>query len=101
MPQDQHYARLLGTKKLQIATKPGKMPFEKGTMSKYLLMWDLIIQNEKAIESIRQKMQKKYMFDNKTAFDLCDTNKDGHITISEVTHFIINFDSHLVALVLI
>jgi len=46
-------------------------------------------------------MQKKYMFDNKTAFDLCDTNKDGHITISEVTHFIINFDSHLVALVLI
>ena len=48
-------------------------------------MWDLIVQNEKAIESIRQKMQKKYIFDNKTAFNLCDNNKDGYITISEVS----------------
>jgi hypothetical protein len=36
MPQDQHYARLLGTKKLQFITRPGKCPFESTTMVKYL-----------------------------------------------------------------
>ena len=36
MPQDQHYARLLGSKKLQFISKTTRWPFDGHTMSKYL-----------------------------------------------------------------
>ncbi len=32
MPQDQHFARLLGSKKLQFISKPGRCPFDQHTI---------------------------------------------------------------------
>jgi hypothetical protein len=53
-------------------------------MSKYLQLWELIIQNEKAVESLRQKLHKRHRFDIRSAFELCDMNRDGGITAQEV-----------------
>jgi Ca2+-binding EF-hand superfamily protein len=36
MPMDQHYSRLLGTKKLTFSSKPGRCPFSMETLNKYL-----------------------------------------------------------------
>lgn len=85
MPLDQHYARLLGTKKLQFISRAGMCPFDNATMAKYLQLWELIIHNEKAIESVRQKIAKRGRFDLLQAFQQCDFNRDEAITLSEVS----------------
>lgn len=36
MPVDQHFARLLGTKKLSYMARPGRCPFEIGTLNRYI-----------------------------------------------------------------
>lgn len=84
MPQDQHFARLLGTKKLQLITKPGRCPFDFSTLNKYLYLWELIIENEKSAESIRQKLLKRHRFDIRSGFYTCNLNRDGCLTLSEV-----------------
>jgi len=76
VPMEQHYARLLGTKKLQFISKNNKCPFDSHTLTRYLQMWDLIIQNEKAAETVRQRLHKKGNFDTNKAFQLCDYNND-------------------------
>lgn len=68
MPQDQHYARMLGTKKLQFMAKAGRCPFDQATVNKYLFIWELAIQNEKAIESLRKRLSKRERFDIRDAF---------------------------------
>jgi hypothetical protein len=50
MPIDSHYARLLGTKKLQYISRPGRCPFNIDTLNRYLQLWEVKIVNEKAIE---------------------------------------------------
>lgn len=95
MPQDQHYARLLGTKKLQFITKSGRCPFEQGTLQKYLLMWDMIIQNEKAADSVRHRLFKRERFDMRSAFLSCDINNDGTITLSELRQFMFDMDCYV------
>ena len=50
----------------------------------------MIIQNEKAADSIRQRISKKDNFDIREAFDHLDVNHDQTITLSEVRNNIQN-----------
>lgn len=53
IPYDQHFARLLGTKRLAYMSRPGKCNFDINTLNKYLLVWQVIFDNEKIIENMR------------------------------------------------
>jgi Ca2+-binding EF-hand superfamily protein len=47
-------------------------------------MWDLMIQNEKAADSVRHRLIKRERFEIRKAFHQCDINRDGTITLSEL-----------------
>lgn len=84
MPLDQHFARLLGTKKLSYMSRPGRSPFEIGTLDRYIQVWEVMIENEKAAEGIRQRLYKRPRFNIDDAFCSCDISMDGFLTASEV-----------------
>ena len=50
MPVDQHYARQLGTKKLQYSQVPGRESFEYETLQTYLQTFELMINTEIRVE---------------------------------------------------
>jgi hypothetical protein len=71
-------------------SRAGSCPFENSTLIKYLHIWEMIIQNEKAADSIRQRISKKDNFDIREAFTQLDMNQDQTITLSEVRNKIDN-----------
>ncbi len=81
MPQDQHFARLLGTKRLTYISRPGRSPFQIQTLNKFLIVWEVMVKNEIVAEQIRQKLQKRHNFNIDEAFRATDTGKDGVITV--------------------
>jgi len=68
MPVDQHFSRLLGTKKLNYFSRGKKCPFETGTLQKFMQIWDILLLNEKAFESVRQRMYGNPRFSLEEAF---------------------------------
>ena len=83
MPYDEHYSRLLGVKRIQFLKN--SVYFSKYTMNVYMRVWELLIMNEKAVEVIRQRISKRYRYDIERAFLTCDLNRDGVISINDVT----------------
>jgi Ca2+-binding EF-hand superfamily protein len=53
--------------------------------------WELMIMNERAVEVIRQRIAKRYRYDMERAFMTCDLNRDGFISISDVSILLINY----------
>ena len=53
--------------------------------------WELMIMNERAVEVIRQRIAKRYTYDMERAFMTCDLNRDGFISISDVSLLLINY----------
>ena len=56
MPVDQHYARQLGSKRLQYCAPPSRSSFSGETMRHYSEVWELLVKIEQQVEAIRQKM---------------------------------------------
>lgn len=85
MPMDQHFARLLGNKRLSYVHQVNRNPFDQVTLNKYMDVWELMIQNEKEVENIRQSLYKRPKFNIDDAFSSCDLLNDGFVTGSEVS----------------
>jgi hypothetical protein len=47
-------------------------------------VWEMMVLNEKAAETIRERLNKNVNFNLKLAFNQCDFAQDGYLSISEV-----------------
>ena len=56
MPVNQHFARELGSKRLQYVDPPSSDSFNPVTMQKYAEVWHLMIQIEQQVEEIKQRL---------------------------------------------
>lgn len=72
MPVDQHYARQLGSKRLQYCAPPSRASFSLETMRHFSDVWQLLIKIEQSVEKIKQSMASRPAFDFDQAFRSCD-----------------------------
>ena len=59
MPKDDHYARILGAKRLAYVARAGRCPFEINTLNKYLMAWEMMISNERTARTIRHRLYQQ------------------------------------------
>eukprot|EP00347_Sterkiella_histriomuscorum_P013646 403363918 len=87
MPQDQQYMRILGSKRIQSqcnqSSSNGQV-FKHDTLVKYLQTWETLMQTEKQIENLRQKLFHRHRIDAQTAFDICNQSQEGNLTTQKV-----------------
>ena len=72
MPVDQHYARQLGSKRLQYCAPPSRTSFCYETMKHYCEVWHLMARIEQQAEQIKQKLTERPQFNIDQAFRSCD-----------------------------
>jgi len=54
------------------------------TESRYLSLWQKILETERQIENIRQKLHKNNTFNTERAFMLININKDGFLSVHQL-----------------
>lgn len=76
LPIDQHYARQLGSKRLQYCSQPAdgitSSAFCYETMKHYLEVWHLLLKIEAQYEEIKGKLKARPLFELDGAFRSCD-----------------------------
>lgn len=87
MPVDQHYARQLGSKRLQYCHPPSHASFNYETMKHFCRVWQLLIRVEQELELIKEKMHGRPAFNIDSAFRSLDINFSGQITYADVSSF--------------
>ena len=90
MPVDQHYARQLGSKRLQYCHPPTSASFSYETMKHYCEVWHQMIRVEQAVEQIKERLTERPAFDIDSAFRSCDQNFTGSLTYMDVSAFLSN-----------
>jgi hypothetical protein len=58
MPKDEYWARVMGAKRLVYVSRGSRCPFSIDTLNKYLMLWEMMMNNERAAKNIRQKLYK-------------------------------------------
>ena len=76
LPVDQHYARQLGSKRLQYCNQPTdgrtSSAFCYETMKHYKEVWHQIVKIEQSFEEIKSRLKARPNFDLDKAFRSCD-----------------------------
>ena len=89
LPVDQHYARQLGSKRLQYCNQPtdgrASSAFCYETMKCYKAVWLQILKVEQSFEEIKGRLKSRPLFDLDKAFRSCDQSFNGAITASDVS----------------
>lgn len=85
MPVDQHYARQLGSKRLQYCHPPSRTSFQYETMKHYCEVWLQMIKCEQQAEQIKEKLASRPCFDIDQAFRSCDQTFTGSISYTDVS----------------